>query len=342
MLSKEEIIHCLDHLGRFLTEQLTQEDSTWVDQITRAAYLQNGWFEKREVIYSLEYWSKALNSEDLSQWVFDVAFPDSPKKVGLILAGNIPMVGFHDVISTILSGNIAMIKCSSSDSIVIPELLNQLSILNPEIAGSFEFVDRLKGFDAAIATGSNNSTRYFESYFSHVPNIIRGNRTSIAVLNGKESEDELHGLMKDCFTYFGLGCRNVTKLYLPDNYELNEIFKASIPFAYLAENNKYVNNYIYHKALMMMEKKAVLENELILMIENPSLFSPVSVLNYEYYKNEEDLNLKIEQNLDQIQCVVGGNNRLLGTAQSPKLNDYADGVNTLSFLSKLGGLKLSN
>ena len=342
MNSRVEIISAFHALGQYISTELNSEDSAWIEGLTRQAFVKNGWFEPRETKTVLNYWSQFLSSDKLNEWLSNSPFAKEPSRVGLILAGNIPMVGFHDVITTILSGHIAVIKLSSNDDVLIPELLKIASGYYPNLDGAYQVVERLKDFDAAIATGSNNSTRYFESYFSHVPNVIRGNKTGVAILNGQESKDELEGLMKDCFTYFGLGCRNVTKLFLPQGYDLNKIFEASVPFSYLMNNSKYTNNYTYHKALMMLERKAVLENELILMIENPSLFSPVSVLNYEYYKNEDELTKMIEQNLDRIQCVVGLNNRAFSTAQIPNLDDYADGVNTLSFLSNLRSDGLPN
>ena len=200
----------------------------------------------------------------------------------------------------------------------------------------------MKNYDAILATGSNNSARHFNDYFGSVPNIIRKNRTGIAILNGDETDEELNGLMLDCLKYFGLGCRSVTKLYLPKGYDINKIFTASLPFAYLMDNKKYMNNYIYHKAVMVMEKKHVLENELILLLEEPSLFSPVSVLYYQFYETTAELNQIIELNLDEIQCVLGHKNRPFGSGQSPALSDYADGANTLEFLRKLTLGQLSN
>ena len=292
----------------------------------------------------LAYWATELNTENLNRWISDYEFDSKrPYRVGLILAGNIPMVGFHDVIATIISGNIAVIKCSSNDDILIPSLLNELKRIEPGIVEQIEIaVGILKNYDAILATGSNNSARHFNDYFGSVPNIIRKNRTGIAILNGDETDEELNGLMLDCLKYFGLGCRSVTKLYLPKGYDINKIFTASLPFAYLMDNKKYMNNYIYHKAVMVMEKKHVLENELILLLEEPSLFSPVSVLYYQFYETTAELNQIIELNLDEIQCVLGHKNRPFGSGQSPALSDYADGANTLEFLRKLTLGQLSN
>ncbi|GAB5539171.1 MAG: acyl-CoA reductase [Salibacteraceae bacterium] len=344
MLNLNQRVTAFSNLGDFLRSELANPDSNWIAEQQTRAKLNNGWFEPRETRFAMEYWANQLTKANLNRWVETESAHniDRPIPVGLILAGNIPMVGFHDVLSTIILGNNAIIKLSRNDDVLIPALIQKLTELDSAVSEHFEIVEKLVGHEAVIATGSNNSTRYFEQYFGSVPNIIRGNRTGVALLNGEETEEDLHGLMKDCFQYFGLGCRNVTKLYLPNGYDLNRIFKASLPFAYLMDNKKYNNNYTYHKALMMMERKNVLENELILMIEEPSLFSPVSVLNYEYYNSTTDLNHKMEKNLDDIQCIIGRNHRTFGTAQAPALNDYADGVNTLEFLSKLHKKQLTN
>ena len=346
MVSTSTRIASLSRLGAFLREELSSEETyetTFAYDISMRAQTANGWFAERESKKAISYWANALNQEHLENWISTYP-PSEPQSVnvGLVLAGNIPMVGFHDVLATLLSGNRALIKCASADNVLIPALLKKLVEFEDSMQETFTLVERLDGFEAVLATGSNNSSRYFESYFGHVPNVIRKNRTGVAILDGTESEEELEGLMQDCFQYFGLGCRNVTKLFLPKNYDLNNIFKASMAFRHLMDNNKYVNNYTYHKALMMLERKAVLENDLILMIEEPSLFSPVSVLNYEFYEDKADLSVKDEQNLEQIQCVIGHGHRDFGSGQSPELTDYADGIDTLEFLNKLTPEKLPN
>lgn len=347
MISISNRVDAFGLLGEFLKTELAKDKlntSEFIRQVCQSALVRNGWFEPRESKTMLEYWSQQLTTEHLNEWIADYPFDESSSKtVGLVLAGNIPMVGFHDVLATIVSGNKALIKCSNSDDVLIPTLLKELTRISPAMGETFEIAERfIKNYDAILATGSNNSARYFNEYFSTVPNVIRSNRTGVAILDGSETEEELNGLMRDCLQYFGLGCRSVTKLYLPVGYDLNKIFSASLPFAYLMDNKKYMNNYTYHKALMMMEKKNVLENELILMLEEPSLFSPVSVLYYQFYETIANLNDLIELNLDQIQCVIGHKNRPFGSGQAPELVDYADGANTLEFLSKLTLGQLSN
>lgn len=324
------------HIGAYL-EKREHSDFPELEQAIEMAFHRNGWFTRREVEYALAYWAGALTRPRLEQWLDQYALGNNkPRRVGLVLAGNIPMVGFHDVLCTMLAGHTALIKCASGDDVLIPALLARASQINAGIRAHFALLTgKMSGIEAVIATGSNNSARYFEAYFGKYPHIIRKNRTGIAVLSGKEGDDEMEALMADSFRYYGLGCRNVTKLFLPAGFDLNKIFRASLSFAHLMENKKYANNYAYHKALLIMEKRNVLDNDLMLLAESASLFSPVSVLNYEYYVSTDELNNKIEAGLDQIQCVVGAGNRPFGTAQQPALDDYADGVDTMLFLSNL-------
>jgi hypothetical protein len=340
MISQKELVAAFGSLGDYLTsyfEAPTSEEYGALNNAIDRAFHNNGWFTEKEVNAALAYWARELKSSNLEAWLGKYSFSkNQPKNVGLILAGNIPMVGFHDVLCVILSGHKACIKCSSSDEVLIPFLLDWMSNSTEGLKEHFS-IERglMKNYDAVIATGSNNSARHFEHYFKNVPSIIRRNRTSIAVLTGDESDVELENLMKDAFQYYGLGCRNVTKIYLPNSFDLNRIFKASMPFAYLSSNKKYFNNVTYHKTLMMMQQKAVLENDLILLVEDTSLFSPVGVLNYEYYNDIDELSSQIEMQLDDIQCVVGHKNIPFGEAQNPSLKEYADGIDTMKFLVTL-------
>jgi len=339
MLSLDQRIDVFSALGSDIGADLADPATSGfpeLDEAVSLAFHKNGWFTRREVERALAYWAAALTRENLQAWTAAYSLGNSPGRIGLILAGNIPLVGFHDVLCTLLAGHVAMIKCSSSDDVLLPALLRRAALIPNALRDHFVLVaGKMSGFEAIIATGSNNSARYFESYFGKYPHIIRKNRTGIAVLTGAESDEELQGLMADVFCYYGLGCRNVTKLFLPEGFDLDKIFRASLSFAYLMENKKYANNYSYHKALMLMEKQAVLDNDLLLMTASGSLFSPVSVLHYEYYNSTDGLNATIEASLDHIQVVVGRGNRPFGSAQQPLLTDYADGVDTLHFLSKM-------
>ncbi len=332
-----EAFHALgNRLSAFINEPNSEQNSSIKADIN-LAFHKNGWFDEREVMHAIGYWAKALQKQNLQEWInnYDLAGSNA-KKIAIVAAGNIPLVGFHDVLCILLSGHRAMIKCSSSDDVLLPLFLDLLKAVEPRFENYIELIPfKLEGFDAVIATGSNNSARHFQQYFGKYPSIIRKNRTGIAILDGTETTDELHGLIEDAYRYYGLGCRNITKLYLPKDYDLNKIFEASVPFAYLMENKKFANNYTYHKTLMMMESRPILENELLLLVENASLYSPVSVLNYEYYTDIAQLNEKIEAELDHIQCVVSKTNTPFGMAQKPTINQYADGVDTLMFLTNL-------
>ncbi|GAB4383884.1 MAG: acyl-CoA reductase [Salibacteraceae bacterium] len=334
-MNKNSFISAFVALRQWLREECSREDLGSLGPVVEQAKINNGWFDRREVLYALNYWAEKLTETHLKNLLEDLTPTPTPKRIGLILAGNIPMVGFHDVLCTLLAGHRAVVKYSTNDSVIIPALLNKLSEWNPAVNDRIEIFTRNHPFDAIIATGSNNTARYFEAYFRDIPKIVRSNRTAIAILSGDESDDELHGLMHDCFRYFGLGCRSVTKLYLPNNYDLNKIFSASVPFGYAMENVKYANNYTYQKALMLLERATFLDNDLLLMREHKQLYSPVSVLNYEYYSSEGELQEIIESKRNEIQCIISKKHQPFGSAQNPPLNEYADGINTLHFLRNL-------
>lgn len=339
MIDRQERIRAFAALGGLLKEFSSSPDS---DKFTHhrekitLAYHKNGWFTEEEVFFALRYWADSLDDQILENWQSNYTLPSDQMRVGLILAGNIPLVGFHDILCTILAGHTAVIKPSSSDDVLIPWIMDKLVDAYPASKDWFVIHDNLmKEYDAVIATGSNNSARYFEQYFGHLPHIIRRNRTSIAVLNGNESKGELNGLMQDALQYFGLGCRNVTKLFVPEDSDLNEIFAASVPFSNVMQNKKYANNYAYHRTLLMMQGKEILENDVILLTPEESLFSPVSVLHYQRYKNDVELKQSIASHGDDLQCIVGQEHTPFSTAQKPGLDDYADGVDTMRFLCNL-------
>ncbi len=305
------------------------------------ARIQNGWFTEDHIRISLSAWGKSLTKESLVTWVNSYTFKgDNPKAVGIIMAGNIPLVGFHDLISVLLSGHKALVKLSSNDRVLIPLLLEVLVEIEPEFLSYFQLIARLENHEAVIATGSNNSARYFEHYFGKYPNIIRKNRTSIAVIEGTESDTELAGLADDIMLYFGLGCRNVSKVYLPKDYDLDNLFKALYPFREYGNHNKFANNYDYNKAIYLLNSEPLLENGFLLMREAKELNSPVGVLLYERYDNLASVQKIIADNQNNLQCVVAKSRVYegavpFGNAQHPNLSDYADGVDTLSFLANL-------
>jgi hypothetical protein len=310
-------------------------------QIIEMAKHYNPWFLEEQVIFALQSWANALTAENLTKWINENGMnePDQPKKVGLILAGNLPMVGFHDIISVFISGHIAQIKLSSQDKHLMPWLIDFIVSENSAFQSQFTYVERLTDFDAVIATGSNNSAHYFDFYFSKVPNIIRRNRHSVAILTGDESQEELALLGQDIFQYFGLGCRNVTKLYVPENYTFDHFFEAIAPYDELMVYEKYASNYHYNKAVFLMSQDKFLDNGFLTLKEDDHLTSPISTLFYTNYNNIGDLSRTLELNKDQIQCVVSKINLPhmipFGQTQKPNLWDYADDINTLAFLNNL-------
>lgn len=298
----------------------------------------NGWFTRENVIFSLQQWSKALTQSNLDEWLKPYKFDKTEQKtVAIIMPGNIPLVGFHDFLSVLISGHKVMVKQSSNDKQLLPVIAGFLMNITPEFEDRIKFTeDRLTDFEAVIATGSNNTARYFEYYFSGKPNIIRKNRNSVAILTGQESKEELEALSEDVFRYFGLGCRNVSKLYVPKKYDFDDFFKAMYPWNTLLNSAKYANNYDYNKAVYIMSEFKLLENGFLILKKDESFGSPIATLFYDEYEDEKDLQEKLQKNKENLQCVVGTNFEVdFGQTQKPKLWDYADGVDTLNFLEKL-------
>lgn len=301
----------------------------------------NGWFTVEQVVTAVQSWAYALTEENVTTWSSKYNLEREPlKRVGMILAGNIPLVGFHDLLSVLLSGNKAVVKMSSNDQKLLPFLVQYLIAVEPRFADRVEFVEgRLERFDAVIATGSNNTARYFEFYFSKYPHIIRKNRNSIAVLNGKESEEELIALGKDIFTYFGLGCRSVSKLYVPKGYNFDAFFNGMYHFKELIEYEKYSNNYDYNKAVFLMSEFKLLDNGFLTIKEDTGYASPISSVFYEYYDDLSVLNAHLVEEKNKLQCIVSNglveDSIAFGETQAPQLWEYADGVDTVDFLLKL-------
>lgn len=349
----EKRIEVFTQLGRFLNlfakarngipdvapEEEKLHRSLW-EKIENAKH-HNGWFTEENVLFSFQQWANVLSKENLTRWVsqYDIPSSQNPKTVAIIMAGNIPLVGFHDFLSVLISGNKVLVKQSSNDNLFLPILVDFLILKAAGFEELIEFTDgKLENFDAVIATGSNNTARYFEYYFSQKPHIIRKNRVSTAVLNGSETEEELKLLGKDIFRYFGLGCRNVSKLYVPENYDFDQFFKSIFDWKDLINHSKYANNYDYNKAVYLMSDFKILDNGFVLLKEDESLHSPIGVIFYEYYSDKDKLKSQIEARSDQLQCVVSKgfveNSIPFGKTQQPKLWDYADGVDVMEFLIK--------
>ncbi len=311
------------------------------DEINQAKHY-NPWFTSENLNFSFKSWSESLTLNNLNQWVSNYNFTDTKncKKVGLIMAGNIPLVGFHDLLSVLITGNKALVKLASNDKKILPILIQYLIKIEPEFCNMVEFTEeKLTNFDAVIATGSNNSARYFEYYFGKYPHIIRKNRNSVAVLTGNETQEELALLGKDIFQYFGLGCRSVSKIFVPRNYNFELFFKAVYPYSNLLDYKKYSNNYDYNKAVYLMSLFPILDNGFLLLKEDFSYTSPIATLFYEYYDSLQELINKLAADKDQLQCIVSNemilNSIPFGSTQSPDLWDYADGIDTIDFLLKL-------
>ena len=304
------------------------------------AETKNSWFTEDSIFSVLKYWNNVLSEDTVTKWLAKYTIDSTEKKnVGLVLAGNIPMVGFHDCLSTLLTGNRAVIKLSSKDSILIPFFLNLWKEFCNEL--DFEFVETLSNCDAVITTGSTNTARYFEYYFKNIPHIIRKNRTSIAVLTGKETEEQLYGLANDVFSYFGLGCRSVTQIFIPKDYDLNLLFNIFISFKNVINHTKYANNYDYNKAIYLMNQEKFWDNNFIILKESQNLFSPIGTLYFSTYSDKTEIENFISKNTENIQCVVCAQPLDIyktiapGQAQNPKIYDYADGIDTIEFLTHL-------
>lgn len=326
-------IYLLSRLGEYILE-----DSPDWRQVVERAGSENGWFIPEFVDYASKSIANSfLKSDKMASWVDENHVPDqpvSPKKVGLIMAGNIPLVGFHDWMAVFISGHKVIIKPSARDQVLIKHLTGKIEEWDT-VAGSFTaYADMLKGCDAYIATGSNNSSRYFEYYFNKYPHIIRKNRTSVAILDGKETTSELEALADDVYLYFGLGCRNVTKIYVPEGYDFVPLLEAFRKYNFLRDHYKYKNNLDYNLALHLLNKKYYMSNTSLLLVEDPSCFSPISQLNYEYYTNADILTRRLKESAD-LQSITGKGFIPFGKNQQPSLSDYADGINTLQFLNSL-------
>lgn len=346
-MTDKQRVDAFVQLGKFL-EQFTvdkpwngyengvsQSDHEDFTKIIDGVQAFNGWFSPEMVRKALKGIALWLTPESLETWLARYK-PKGGKTIAVIMAGNIPLVGFHDALCILISGHKLMAKFSGDDNVLMPFLLKYLVQIEPGFNDMIRIAnDRMTDFDAVIATGSNNSARYFEQYFGKYPHIIRKNRTSVAVLTGNESAEELTGLGHDVFDFYGLGCRNVTKMFVPKGYNLDTFFGAVFPFQDIINNKKYGNNYDYHKALYLMNRDQLVENGFLLLKEDNSLFSPVGVLHYSYYDSMEQVEKELNTQAEEIQCVVGHNFIPFGQAQSPGISDYADGVDTMRFLENV-------
>jgi hypothetical protein len=340
-------------LGKFLkqfsSDEIKDESNSLnnffydeMQETIRKSKIYNPWFTDKNVRDSINAISQSMEEsaflEWISEYIREIKNDNHPKRIGVIMAGNIPMVGFHDMLCVLISGNKLVAKLSSEDKLLLPLIAKVLVQLEQEFASHIEFVEQLKNIDAVIATGSNNSARYFEYYFGKYPHIIRKNRNSVAVLTGSETSAQLEALGEDVFKYFGLGCRNVSKLFVPEGYSFDSFFESMFNYKEIVNNNKYANNYDYNKTVYLMSNNpTLLDNNFLLLKEDKSYASPIGVLFYEFYGDINALNKRLIEESESIQCILSSSNEIenaipFGTSQKPKLGDYADGVDTMKFL----------
>ncbi len=346
-MNLHERIHAFTQLGQEIQAILQENPQTHAGKalLERMPTLNlgNGWFSTTNIQHRFQGLAQNLSNESLTKWLaqYAIATTEPLQKIGVIMAGNIPLVGFDDFLAILISGNCFLGKTASDDAYLPLAITAILTEIEPRFTNRIVFSDRLTHFDAVIATGSGNSARYFEHYFGKYPHIIRHNRNGVAILDGTESDDELKALGEDIFRYFGLGCRNVSKLFVPEHYSFNRFFENIVGFGEeLMMNKKYMNNYEYHKTLYLMNSTPLLDNNFVVLKEDTEIASPVGVIFHEPYTNPENLKSRIENLTSHIQVIIshssnGLNSLSFGNAQRPELNDYADGIDTLQFLIRL-------
>ena len=347
-LDFKERIKAFSELGTLFKENIDKKENKnfpkWdllLEDTLIESKTYNSWFTIDNLKLSLKNWSKSLEETIISDWLFRYNVVDkSSKKIAIIMAGNIPVVGFHDLLCSLLLNFDCLVKLSSDDKLLIPFIVKFLESRNKKFKNKVIFEnEKFKNFDGVIATGNNKSHRYFDDYFSKYPNLLRKTRHSIAVLDGNESDNDLTGLSNDVFNYFGLGCRSVSKVFLPRGYDLDILFNAFFSFKEIINHNKYVNNFDYNKAVYLMSKEKFIENGFLILKEETKLGSPIGCLFYEFYDNKEDINKLILKNSDSIQCVASNlnlkTNIQFGQTQCPNISDYADNNDTIKFLLKI-------
>nr|WP_314561776.1 acyl-CoA reductase [uncultured Capnocytophaga sp.] len=332
MESKEKLVQLGTLLG----------DTDRFGDLFRQAEQQNSWFTPDNLHFAFKTWSETLTSSKIQQWLHSYVIPKAKvsKKILIVMAGNIPLVGFHDLLCVLVAGHQAIVKLSSNDSVLLPYLVEQFKSFAPDWAAAVTFTDeKVTDYDAVIATGSNNTARYFEYYFGKKPHIIRKNRHSIAILTGDETSETLFALGKDIFQYYGLGCRSVAKLFVPQDYNFDKFFEAIYPYHAIINEQKYANNYDYNKAVYLMGLYKLLENGFLMLKEDEDYGSPIATLFYEYYSDVASLKHRLTTDADKVQCIVAHNFKegeiAFGEAQIPQLWNYADEVDTLKFLLEL-------
>lgn len=321
----------LTELGRYM-----QSDAPEWRAAQDLAARKNGWFTPESIqLAAQNIASFYLQQAVLQDWIAGYQIPQNPQTVGMVMAGNIPLVGFHDFLCGFVTGHTLQIKLSTKDDVLLPHLVDYMRRLDPEELARVQFVERLQDCDAFIATGSNNSARYFEQYFGHRPHLIRQSRTSVAVLDGDETPEALEALSRDVYDYFGLGCRNITQVAVPEGYDLTRLLQALNGPTHITQHHKFRNNYDYHLALFLLNKVPYQLNDNLILVQNEIPFSAVATLHYRFYTDRAALIAELKAD-DRIQTIVGRGEVPFGSAQTPGLCDYADGADTMAFLCSLG------
>jgi hypothetical protein len=345
VLDLQTKIQAFEKLGEYLKNFPSEE----LQHLKSLAKSKNNWFTSESIDKALEGIQTYLNRTDLEKWV--AKYPKiariSPQKVAIVMAGNIPAVGFHDFLSVLMAGHKVLVRPSSEDEVIIKKIAQILVQIEPQFTEYIEFVEKINVADAIIATGSDNTARYFEYYFAKKPHIIRKNRVSVAILDGTETKEDFENLGKDIFTYFGLGCRNVSKMYVPENYKFDSFFEGIQRFEDVRNHHKYFNNYEYNKSIYLLKPIEHFDNGFLLLSESTEIASPVACVFYETYQSKEDLQEKIFKYQEKIQCIVSRKawwqgSYAFGEAQNPHLWDYADNVDTMEFLTSIESQKNKN
>ena len=342
VVERSQIISAFEALGTILDalatgknrpQIITQSEWEALENLIEKEQQFNGWFTKEAIQNVFLEISSWLNTSILEEWLGNYTYANKPQTVALILPGNLPLVGFHDFLCVLVSGHNALVKLSSEDARLLPAFAHILVEIEPQLKERITFVNgKLQGFDAVIATGSANSMLHFKQYFTAYRSLLRGHRTSVAVLDGSETPEQLTALGQDIFQYFGRGCRNVTQLLIPKDFELNRFFEAIVPYGDIVNHKKYGNNYDYNKAIHLMNQVPILDNNFVLLKESQDLHAPLGMLHYHRYTDQQEVRAFIEANQQQIQCIVGKAYLPFGAAQCPTLTDYADGIDTMQFL----------
>lgn len=352
----EKRIYALRSLGLFL-DQFSNNEPTKISDIPandnffdlmaelmHVIKIHNAWFSFKNQQFAYKEWASALTEENLKAWVSPYSFPvKNPKTVALILGDKTPLSGFHDFISVLISGNKAQVRLSEQNNKLLVFLTKYLIAVDPSIKEDVSFVkEQISNYDAVIVYGNDKTAKHFGHYLKETPHIIRKNLNAVAVLTGEETHEDLQLLGNDIFRYYGLSNRNVSKLYVPENYDFTSFYQAIFEWKDLTFEVKYMNNYDYNKAVYLMSNhntNDLLDNEFLLLKQDSNLASPVGVLFYSYYSNKTELIQELEQKAEDIEVIVGNlpekNALNFGESHHIKLDDYADAIDTLEFLSNL-------